>query len=753
MGTRERRSRSNENDRLISELFIASGADSREIAIAAVGSFGRGELSPGSDLDIVFIHSGEVAPDTLSAIVNGVLYPLWDRKIKVDHSVRTRQEVRSALQDDLKVAMGLLDIRLICGNSDLVSEVQNMALSEWRANSDRYLNQLKSSLEERYERNGELAYLLEPDLKESRGGLRDITALRAMNLSGALLLPMERVSQAESLLSTVREALHLASGRDKDRLLFTEQDKVAEALGYLDADALMSDVAQSARAVDYLMQMAWYQYQHKESGGIGRFLRKGRSTLIAPGISVINKQVVIDSTFDIDSDPVIGLRAAATAAQLGLPLSFDSLRIYADALDAGRGALPEPWPREAREYLISLIGAGPAMVEIFEALDQEEILFHWIPEWRGVRSLPQRNVLHRHTVDRHMVETAVSAAALTREVHRPDLLLFTSLFHDIGKGTQEDHSLRGEILIKPLAERIGFNSGDVAVIQTLIKHHLLLSATATRRDLDDPATITGVAEVITDVGTLELLHALSIADGEATGRAAWSDWKASLVNELVRKTKLALTDNTVVPQPELSESQIARAATERLDVAIEDRGSLYAVEIIAPDKTGLLSIVSGVLNVLRLDVRSARTKTIGQVAVMEWIVVPDPNAPDLTREDLQRELARGLESEGKLAERIQARIEAYAQMPTIPVPAPVVETFLAAATDATVIEVRSHDRPALLFSIGDTVRKCNIDIKSAIVTTLGAEAIDTLYVTEIGGGALTAERALEVTSRIQDSLK
>lgn len=753
MGTRERRLRSNENDRLISELFLASGADSSEVAIAAVGSFGRGELSPGSDLDIVILHTGSYSTTALTEIVNSILYPLWDKKVKVDHSVRTRSEVKIALTDDLKVAMGLLDIRLICGSADLVADVQTLALDAWRDGADKYLPLLEETLDERYERNGELAYLLEPDLKESRGGLRDITALRAMNASGAVNLPMERISQAESVLSTVREALHLVSGRDKDKLLFTEQDKVAELLKYSDADVLMSDVAQSARAVDYLAQMAWHQYHHKGKDGLGRFLRRVRSTSVAPGISVSNREVVIDSTFDIDSDPVIGLRAAATAAQLGLRLSFDALRIYADALDAGRGALPQPWPREAREYLIALIGAGPAMVEIFEALDQEEIIFHWIPEWSGVRSLPQRNVLHRHTVDRHMVETAVSAAALTREVHRPDLLLFTSLFHDIGKGTEEDHSLRGERLIEPLAARIGFNQRDISTIQTLIKHHLLLSATATRRDLDDPATIASVAENITDVGTLELLHALSIADGEATGRAAWSDWKASLVSELVRKTKLALTDNTVVPQPELSPDQMTRAAAGKLDVAIVDRGSVYAVEIISPDRTGLLSIVAGVLNVLRLDVRSARTKTINNVAVMEWIVVPDPHAPDLTREDLHRELVKGIEAEAKLGERIQARIDAYAQMPTIPVPAPVVETFLDAATDATVIEVRSHDRPALLFSIGDTVRKCNIDIKSAIVTTLGAEAIDTLYVTEVGGGALTAERATEVASRIGASLK
>jgi len=753
MGTRERRSRSNENDLLISQLFIESGADSHSMAIAAVGSYGRGELSPGSDLDIVIIHTGRYEPAKLNEIVNSILYPLWDRKLKIDHSVRTKGEVRIALAEDLKVAMGLLDIRHICGDRDLVNEIQEDSLASWRADSGRYLPLLKKTLEERYERNGELAYLLEPDLKESRGGLRDITALRAMNTSGAISLPMERISQAESRLSTVREALHIVSGRDKDRLLFTEQDKVAEFLKYGDADELMSDVAQAARAVDYLMQMAWYQYQHQAPSGLRRIFKRDQSTVISPGLSVSNQEVVIDSEFDFDADPVIGLRAAAMAAQLGLRLSFEPLRIYADALDSGRGVLPQPWPREAREYLISLIGAGPAMVEIFEALDQEEILFHWIPEWRGVRSLPQRNALHRHTVDRHMVETAVSAAALTREVHRPDLLLFTALFHDIGKGSDEDHSLRGEAMIKPLAMRIGFHERDIQIIQTLIRHHLLLSATATRRDLDDPATIAGVIESITDVGTLELLHALSIADGEATGRAAWSEWKASLVRDLVGRTKLALTDNTVMPQPELRADQIERASTGALDVLIQDRGNVYAVEIISPDRTGLLSIVAGVLNVLRLDVRSARTKTVGSVAVMEWIVVPDPNAPPLTREDLYQELKRGVEGEAKLAERIQSRIAAYAQLPTIPVPPPIVETFLDAATDATIIEVRSHDRPALLFSIGDTVRKCNIDIRSAIVTTLGAEAIDTLYVSEIGGGALTTERAEEVASRIQGSLK
>ena len=753
MGTRERRARSNEGDLLLSSLFTESSANPHELAIAAVGGFGRGELSPGSDLDIAIIHTGSLPDKELSELVNKILYPLWNKNVKIDHSVRTRSEMRSAAEDDLKVAMGLLDIRLICGNADLVDSVQTDALESWRKHSKRFLPQLEASLTERHQRMGELAYLLEPDLKEARGGLRDITALRAIATSSAIAVPIGRVSVAESILANVREALHVASGRDKDRLLFQEQDRVAEILSYADADVLMSEVAQAARSVDYLLDSTWYRLAQKGGDGAGRFFKRVRSTSLSRDISISNKEVVISDDADFALDPAIGLRAAASAAQIGLPISMDSLEKLSASLGSGIGLLPTPWPRDARENLIALIGAGSSMVQIFEALDQEEIIFHWIPEWKAVRSLPQRNVLHRHTVDRHMVETAVHAAALTRQVHRPDLLLFSALFHDIGKGTEEDHSERGVRLIEPIAQRIGFSEEDVETIKLLVKHHLLLSATATRRDLDDPATISSVAEVIPDLQTLELLHALSIADGEATGRAAWTEWKAALVAELVTKVELAITDNTVALQPELTESQRSKAEKGELAVSIEDRESVYAIEIVVPDKTGLLSTVAGVLNLLRLDVRSARTKSHGNSAVMQWIVIPDPHAPVLTERVLHNELQAALDNKSSLARRIEERIEAYAQLPTIPVPDPIVDVFADAATDATIIEVRSHDKPALLFGIGDSITKSNIDIRSAIVTTLGAEAIDTLYVTEIGGGSLTPARAEEVATRLRSALK
>ena len=758
MGTPERRKRSNESDRELSELFFAA-AKSRHvhgIALAAVGGYGRGELSPGSDLDILLVHNGQLSPNELLTFVNALLYPIWDGTTSnpdiprsVDHSVRTRAETREAARADIKVAMGLLDIRLVCGDPNLVASVQHDAIDDWRKDSRKRLPQLRESMVQRHARSGELAYLLEPDLKVARGGLRDITALRAIALSGAVEVSLERISKAESILNNIREALHGYSGKSRDRLLFREQDKVALELGYLDADALMSDIAQSARDIDYLMELTWHRLDHRGKDGFGRILHRPRTTSLARGISVAHQEVVIDAGAFGVNDPALGLRAAASAAQIGLPLSLDSCV----ALAHSGAPLPTPWPRQAREDLVALIGAGSAMVKVWEALDQEGLITAWLPEWAAVRSLPQRNVLHRHTVDRHMVETAVHAAALTRRVHRPDLLLVAALFHDIGKGSSEDHSTRGAALIKPLALRIGFSEEDTHTLTLLVEHHLLLSATATRRDLDDPATIASVLAVISDIETLELLHALSIADGEATGSAAWSTWKATLVADLVARVRAAMTGTTLAQQPELDAVQRGFAEIGALRVAVAVRESDYAIEIIAPDRPGLLSIVAGVLNVARLDVRSARTKSHGISAVMEWIVNLDPHAPIPTAEKLHQDLDLALRGQSDLERRIQERVDSYSKRPTIPVPPPEVEAFTSASADATVFEVRSHDMPGLLFRIGDAITRCRVDIRSAIVTTLGAEAIDTLYVTEIAGGALSKDRADEVADRLRGMLR
>ena len=752
MGTRERRDRSNQADRDLSGIFHSAIAqfsiDSHALALSAVGGYGRGELSPGSDLDLLVLHDGSIAADILTEFVNALLYPLWNANRAVDHSVRTRSETRSTASDDLRVAQGLLDIRLIAGNRDLVSAVAADALHDWRKNFSKNKAGLRTSIHERAARSGELAFLLEPDLKESRGGLRDINALRAIARTDNVPVSMDRLASAEALLLSVRDALHSVTGRSRDQLLLTEQDKVAELLQFADADVLMYEVAKAARAVDYVMDLTWHRLDHVTKKS---FFHKNKSQSIGRGISVTADEVTVDEAGDL-SDATLGLRAAALAAQRGLPLSVESAMLLA----ANFRPLPTPWPRSTREDLVALIGAGVAMIRVFEALDQEELIQKWIPEWEHVRFLPQRNVLHRHTVDRHMLETAVRAAELTRTVRRPDLLLVAALLHDIGKGYEGlDHSEYGEKLIRPVALRMGFSETDADVLATLVKHHLLLSATATRRDLDDPQTIEFVAQAVGDSVTLELLHALSISDGEATGRTAWSDWKASLVADLTSRVHdyfAGKSHERPAAQLELSSEQLARVEKGELSVTISPRDEVLEISIIAPDQTGLLSNIAGVLTISRMDVRSARTRSHGAGAAMSWLVALDANAIAPTEEQLHSLIARALQGDLELGRKIDERIRAHRQFPGIKVPPPVVRAMNDIATNATVIEVRMHDRPGVLFTVAKAISRFGVDIRAAIVATLGAEAFDTLYVTDLNGGALSEERATLLANQLENLL-
>ncbi len=749
MSTRERRERSDKVDEELTSLFHGAlsqlGISERSAALAAVGGYGRGELSPGSDLDLLILHTG-LTPEDLKDFVNAFLYPLWSTNKKIDYSLRTKSETLSAAEDDIKVALGLLDLRHVAGNSDLTEEVATASLEQWRKEYKKNLPKLRASLDERHDRAGELAYLLEPDLKEARGGLRDINSLRALAKLDLIDVALDRVAAAESVLMNVRDALHESSKRDRDQLLFTEQDKVATLLKYADADVLMLDVAKSARAVDYTASRTWDRIERLSKRNL---FKRSRPIGVAKGLVSFDGELAIDEGYEIESDSALGLRAAAIAAQNGLHLTVDACIDMATRIQD----LPTPWPRQTREDLVTLIGAGEHMIETFEALDQEGLIGRWIPEWSHVRFLPQRNVLHRHTVDRHMLETAFRAAALTRKVHRPDLLLIAALFHDIGKGfPNKDHSEYGEVLIQPLARRMGFDDEDVATLALMIKHHLLLSAVATRRDLDDPQTILFVLSHIKDAETLELLHALSIADGEATGTTAWSKWKAGLVQDLVNRCLAAMAGIAPAPQLELTEEQIAIAQSGELTISLHPRDENYVIEIISPDRTGLLSIVAAVLSISRLDVRSARTRTIGSSAVMTWLVALDAFAPVPTQEGLHALLSKALDREIDINKRIEERISNYRKYPGIPTPPPVVTATNDLATNATVVEVRTHDKPGVLFNVSRTISKFGVDIRAAIVATLGAEAFDTIYITDLQGNALSEEKAKILANQVENYL-
>ena len=747
MGTRERRDRSDSVDRELSISFSKSAItflkDPGSVALTAVGGYGRGELAPGSDLDILILHDGSNKADDLSQFINGFLYPLWSAGRAVDHSVRTRAQTRDIAAEDIRVALGLLDLRFIQGNKDLFTTVDEDSRDSWRNNQKRNLPKLRESLEERANRSGELAFLLEPDLKEARGGLRDINALHAIEASGVVAVALERMASGQALLSNVRDVLHELSGKTRDQLLLTEQDKVAAEMGFADADALMLEVAKAARSVDYLMDLTWHRIDQKSGKS---WLRKKSSPEVARGLVLENEEISIKPGYEIGKDPEIGLRAAASAAQRGVPISIDACIAMAENFTA----LPTPWPRSVREDLVSLIGGGIEMLRVFEALDQEGLIEKWIPEWAHVRFLPQRNVLHRHTVDRHMLETAVRAAALTRTVKRPDLLLVGALFHDIGKGfANKDHSEYGEELILPLAKRIGFDEEDCNILGLMVREHLLLSEVATRRDLDDPATIALVNERVKDPDSLQLLHALSIADGQATGRTAWSDWKASLVSTLVNKCLAAMSGTKPVAQPELTPKI---KLTGEISLAIEEGDGIFEIDVIARDQVGLLSIVAGVLSICRLEVRAARTKTTNEIAVFRWTVATDPNVEMPSESKLLELLHKGIHGELDLGRKIDERIENYRRIPGIPTPPPVVSVMNDIATSATVVEVRMHDRPGVLYSVAKAISRTGVDIRAAIVSTLGAEAFDTLYVTDVAGNALTEAQARLLANQVENLL-
>ena len=753
MGTRERRDRSNQIDKALRVSFLESAnkylAKPELVSLAAVGGYGRGELSPASDLDLLILHSGSEKPEVISEFVNAFLYPLWDQGRAIDHAVRTRSETREIANEDIRVALGLLDLRHVAGESELSNQVASDALENWRKGRDKFLPKLRKSIHERENRSGELAFLLEPDLKEARGGLRDINALRAIEMSGAVSVSLARVAESEALLSNVRDVLHGENLKSRDLLLLTEQDRVASKMDYVNADALMLDIAKAARAVDYLMDSTWHRIDSTQ--GQSWFSRR-KNQNIDQGLVILNSEVAIEDGYDISSDCAIGLRAAAAAAQRGLPLSIDACVLLSQKFSA----LPDPWPKSVLNDLVSLIGAGSSMIRVFEALDQDGLIEKWIPEWSQVRFLPQRNVLHRHTVDRHMLETAVHAAALTRTVTRPDLLLVAALFHDIGKGfPNKDHSDYGEELIRPLAKRLGFEEKDCDTIALLVKEHLLLSAVATRRDLEDPATIEYVVEKIKEPESLQLLHALSISDGEATGKSAWSDWKAGLVSTLVSKCLAAMAGIKPASQPELVptgslEDDISITILKNEDNS--DSLDNIEIEIVAKDQTGLLSAVAGLMTISRFNVRSAKTRTTNEIAVMRWIVELDANAELPSAEKLTEQLKKALSGELDLGRKIEERIDNYRKFPGIPTPPPVVFAANDLATNATIIEVRMHDRPGILFNVTRAISRFGVDIKSAIVSTLGAEAFDTLYVTDLEGQPLTGERAQLLATKVENIL-
>ncbi|HWW53600.1 MAG TPA: [protein-PII] uridylyltransferase, partial [Acidimicrobiales bacterium] len=559
---------------LLGRATGAGQAQPKGMALVALGGYGRSELCPESDIDVMLVHDGRT---DVATVADRVWYPIWDTGVHLGHSVCTVAEALDLAADDLETATAILSARHVAGDPELTARLASSGQAQWGKRARHWLPQLAANVAARHERSGEVAFRLEPDLKEGRGGLRDVHALGWSEAAHRVLLHRDLTSLASSysVLLDARVELQRRTGRPTNVLAMQEQDEVAAALGYANADVLMAQVAEAARAIAWTSDDAW----RRITAAVSRRSRRRAS-----------REVVLDPSLSPGSDPALVLRLAAAAARGATVIERESL----ERLATEAPPLPNPWPPDASALLVDLLRTGPAAVQVIEALDQRGIWTRLLPEWRAVRARPQRNAYHRFTVDRHLLETAAIAAGLADKVKRPDLLVLAALLHDLGKGCRGDHTTAGVALAGTIATRMGLPAEDIETLTSLVAHHLLLADVATRRDLDEPETIERVAAALGCVDRLELLAALTEADSMATGPAAWGPWKAELVDRLVQRVAHVLEGGEiagVVIEPFPTPDQLNRLGRPGQHIeAHDDR-----LTIMTDDRQGLFSRVAGVL--------------------------------------------------------------------------------------------------------------------------------------------------------------
>ncbi len=518
------------------------------VALVALGSYARRELCPGSDLDVLLVYED---PADVAAIADACWYPLWDAGFVLGHATRTVKDSRRLAATDLDTLTGLLEARVVGGAASgaaeaLIADVTAQA----RKRGPALVAELAQASVLRRHRPGHVAEMLEPNIKDGAGGLRDVQALR---WAGATVGPeggfaalaaidaihhddLEMLEAANEILLDVRVALHRVTGVRSDVLALQEQDAVAEAVGAEDADALVRRLAGAARRVAWVADDAWARLAEKPA----RRRRRG-SVAVGRGLEVRSGRVVFG---DSAPPPVSGgvvLEVARVAVETGS-------RIDRSTLAAMRNLETVAWDDQARGDLFAVLGAGRPLIEVCEALDHEHLLRLVLPEWEDVRWLPQRNSYHRFTVDRHLLEAVAEAAVLldepeprwarvVDELAQPEVLLLGALLHDIAKGQAGDHTLVGADSARVIGERIGLAGAVVDDLVWLVRRHLLMADTATRRDLADPVAIEQFGDEVATEERLRLLTLLTVADSRATGPAAWGAGKAALVAELYDRTQ------------------------------------------------------------------------------------------------------------------------------------------------------------------------------------------------------------------------
>ncbi len=739
-GPAARLERTNAADALVRAAYDAVDGPEVGVAMVAVGGYGRGDLAPHSDLDVVLV--GDDAAD-LTDLGSRVWYPFWESPAagapayRLDHAVRSLSEMEKQAQADVKVASGLLDVRHVAGDPGVTLRLRTTLLAQWRRDAKQRLPELAEVTKKRHHTIGELAHASVPDIKEGEGGLRDATALRSLVATWLIDVPHTELERSRGALLDVRDVLHGLTGRATDRITPELWAGLAEAFGLESHREMQQHVREHGRRVAHLSHLAWRRVDR--ALGHSRTVRRDRRpdmVPLGPQVALSDGEVVLAPGARPGDDPVLLLAAAALAAERDAVLApATAARLVRECPD-----LPVPWPESARHWFVRLLAAGPGLRAVWETLEETGATSRFLPEWERVRLLPHASEIHRWTVDRHMVETCVEASTLIRRVARPDVLMVAALLHDIGKGGLVEHSIAGEPVARAIAERMGFDDTSVSLVAALVRHHLVLSQTAASRDPDDPETVVQVRDALGDPSVLGLLAALTEADARATAPQAWTTWRARLVRQLVDRVGAQWSPGTdraggTVAAPEgLVDLELRDEPT----VQVTQGADGATVTVAAPDRLGLLADIAATLAVLRLPVRSARAWAHEEHGMSSWEV--GGTAPDAA---VVRDRLRAV-AKGDLDQR-RLRIKGDSLAPGVVVRAD-------ASTTATVLEVRTGDRVGVLYQVCSTLAGIGVSVRSAHVDTLGPQAVDVFYLQEPGAGALSETRAATAAHAVRAAL-
>ncbi len=750
-------------------------------ALVALGSYARRELCPGSDVDVMLLYAGGRRYRSLADDAARLWYPLWDGGFVLGHSARTVKEALSLADGDLDALTSLLDTRVVAGSVELAQDLVTRVHALAPKRRGMLVDALAEGAALRLERPGAIAEMLAPNLKDGGGGLRDVQAPGwvgwalasrtapapdpsdpAVGGGGGWAIGVDalvaqgylregdrsRLRDARDVLLDARVALHRVTGGRSDQLTLQDQDAVAVLVGAADADAHVRAIGAAARSVVWITSDMWSRLVSSERGPSGRVTGVRR---IDDTVVVRDGRIALGADAAVDTEAVLAL--AARSAELQLPFDRDTLERVA-ALER------VAWTPAARNDFIALLRAGRGAVPVFEALDHVGLLVRVLPEWEHVRARPQRNAYHRFTVDRHSLEAVAECAAvldpddpagaafdgdIARRA-RADVLLLAALLHDMGKGLPGDHSVAGVDVARAVAGRIGLDAQGTEQLAWLVRHHLLLADTATRRDLSEESTIVRFGRAVGSTERLDLLYVLTVGDSRATGPAAWNTSKAALVRELFSKTD-ALLEQGVLRMGADTPSALLEQYGDLLvgrDGAVEwtelEDATLRCV-VAAPDRTGMLATVAGTLALLGFDITSAAGVTREDGVALEMFTGAHRFGRLATSEEraaAAETLLSALAGELRVDEQLRERARRYRQAPTRPDQRDVEVTIDSEASAvATIVEVHAPDDVGLLARVADVFADLGFDVTQAIVSTNGDRVVDVFYLRDGEGRMLS----------------